>query len=202
MLWANKSTLIQGIARRLSIFYVSETTAVNDNAPHFSLDEEPWSTQPNKTTFRPKNNDFVREIIWRAKEFKLEPLSRPSNWNRVQTIGCIEQNPITCDDDVRFSTSVVLRVREASLTRKQQEELQKRQQHVDGGSVITTRGGHWRGSVPYLQIFLCLTQDAVKRLFLTTPHARSQAELDARNYDTRYVSLVCFLSLLFHVPCS
>jgi hypothetical protein len=179
----------------LYLLCIGTTTPLSDNAPLFSLDEEPWSTLP-KSTFHPKNNDFVSEIVRRAKELKLDPLPRPTNWNRVRTIEWLERYPITCGDDIRFLTGEVLRVRD-TLLRKQQEELQEREQHLgflDGGNSATTRGGHWRGCVPYLRIILCLTQDAVKRLFLARADARSQAELDARNSDSRYAS-----SLSFHI---
>ena len=176
----------------LYLLCIGTTTPLSDNAPLFSLDVEPWSTLP-KSTFHPKNNDLVREIIRRAKAFKLDPLPRPTNWNRVQTIEWLERYPITCIDDIRFLTGEVLRVRD-TLLRKQQEELQEREQHLSlgGGNSATTRGGHWRGFIPYLRIILCLTQDAVKRLFLTRADARSRAELDARNSDSRYVSLLSF----------
>jgi hypothetical protein len=47
------------------------TNPFSDNAPLFSLDEELWLTLP-KSTFHPKNNDFVREIVRRAKVFRLD----------------------------------------------------------------------------------------------------------------------------------
>jgi hypothetical protein len=109
--WANKSTLIREIEKILYLLCIGTTTPLSDYAPLFSLDKEPWLTLP-KSTFHPKNNDFVREIVRRAKVFKLDWLPRPTNWNRVQIIEWLEQYPITCGDDIRFLMGEVLRERD------------------------------------------------------------------------------------------
>ena len=81
--WANKSTLIREIEKILYLLCIGTTTPLSDYAPLFSLDKEPWLTLP-KSTFHPKNNDFVRKIVRRAKAFKLDTLligleSKPLN---------------------------------------------------------------------------------------------------------------------------
>jgi hypothetical protein len=187
--------------KMLYLLCIGMTTA-NDNgsAPLFSFDEEPWLSLP-KTAFRPRNNDFVREVLRRATALKVDPMPRPSNWTRVQNIEWLERNPITCEEDVTFLTSEVLRVRE-KLLRKNQEILEQQQNAIIGGGSIG-RGGNWRGCVPYLRVILCLTQDAVKRLFLTRAHALTRAELDARNSDSRYVMPImsilqcCSMGMMF-----
>jgi hypothetical protein len=181
----------------LYLLCIGMTTANdNGNAPLFSFDEEPWLSLP-KTDFRPRNNDFIREVLRRASALKVDPMPRPSNWTRVQNIEWLERYPIACEEDVTFLNSEVLRVREKSL-RKNQEILEQQQNAVIGGGNIG-RGGNWRGCVPYLRVILCLTQDAVKRLFLTRAHALTRAELDARNSDSRYVMPMSICAMLFNV---
>lgn len=77
----------------------------------------------------PRNNDFVREVLRRATALKVDPMPRPSNWTRVQNIEWLERNPITCEEDVTFLTSEVLRVRE-KLLRKNQEILEQQQNAI------------------------------------------------------------------------
>jgi hypothetical protein len=90
-------------------------------------------------------------------------------------------------------TSEALRLSE-KLLRRNQDILEQKQNVVIGGGSIAGRGGKWRGCVPNLRIILCLTQDAVKRLFLTRAHnSLTRAELDARNSDSRYAMPISIL---------
>ena len=162
------------------LFMLSIGLRFNDQ-PLFSVDDEPWSTLP-KTVLRPRNNDFVNEVLRRAKDMNMNPLPRPSNWNRLQTMEWLERNPFTTDADVEFLTNEVLRLRDVLLRRAREQEEQQQANTGRGGR------GHWRGCVPYLRIIMCLTRDDVKCLFLTRANTMSRAELDARNSDTRYVT--------------
>ena len=157
-----------------------------DDEPLFAVDDEPWSTLP-RTVLRPRNNDFVHDFFRRARHWNMNPLPRPRNWNRQQTMEWLERNPVSTDANVEFLTNEVLRLRD-HLLRKAQEEQDQRQAIVGRGG-----SGHWRGCVPYLRVIMCLTRDDVKCLFLTRANTRSRAELDARNSDTRYVHC--------HLPC-
>lgn len=64
-------------------------------------------------------------------------MSRPSNWTSVQNIEWLERNPITCEEDVSFLTSEVVRVRDKLL--RKERELLEQQQHqqnlVFGGGI-------------------------------------------------------------------
>ena len=171
------------------LFMLSIGLRVN-NEPLFSVDEEPWSTLP-KTVFRPRNNDFVHEVLRRANDMNINPLPRPTNWNRQQSMEWLERNPFTTDADVEFLTSEVRRLREVLLRRAREQDEQQQ------GSIGR---GHWRGCVPYLRIIMCLSRDDVKCLFPTRANTRSRAELDARNSDTRYVTAVLVLCALLACP--
>jgi hypothetical protein len=86
----------------------------------------------------------------------------------------LQQNPLCNHADIEFLTNEVLQVEDV-LIRKASEQQQ-----------TSTKGcGHWRGSVPYLRLIMCLTQDNVKCLFLTRANSRSRQELDAHNSDSR-----------------
>ena len=146
--------------------------------PIFSFESEPWSLLPKTSIVHPRNKDYVNEIMRRAKLFNVCPTPRPKNWNRVQTMEWLQQNPVHEEGDIRFLTNEVLRLEDV-LMRKANEQQQETQ------SPPVRAGGHWRGCVPYLRIIMCLTQDNVKCLFLTRANSRSRQELDARNSDSR-----------------
>jgi hypothetical protein len=83
----------------------------------------------------PKNMDNVNEIMRRAELYNTVPLPRARNWNRVQTMEWLQQNPIRDHADIEFLTNEVLRVEDV-LIRKARE-----QQEMNAGG-----RGHWRGS--------------------------------------------------------
>jgi hypothetical protein len=82
-----------------------------------------------------------------------------------------------------FLRGEVIRIKEI-LERSLAEEQQQRELLGLGG-IGVSRGGNWRGSVPYLRLILCLTQDDIKFAFLRRADAQSRQELDARNSENR-----------------
>jgi hypothetical protein len=52
-------------------------------------------------------------------------------------------------------------------------------------------GRNWQGSVTYLCLIICLTQDHVNYLFLSRADSRSRQESDAHNSKTRWVRHRC-----------
>ena len=150
-----------------------------------------------KTLMRPKNIDYVNEIVRRATLFNIRPIPRPSNWNKVQKMEWLQRNPIRDGGDIEFLSDIeflrkeVLRLEDV-LTQKarEQQEMQSALVVGGGGNAGSAGGcaggrGHWRGAVPDLRIIMSLTQDNVKCLFLTRANSQSRQELDARNSDTR-----------------
>ncbi len=146
---------------------------------------------------RPKNIDYVNEIVRRATLFNIRPIPRPSNWNKVQKMEWLQRNPIRDGGDIEFLSDIeflrkeVLRLEDV-LTQKarEQQEMQSALVVGGGGNAGSAGGcaggrGHWRGAVPDLRIIMSLTQDNVKCLFLTRANSQSRQELDARNSDTR-----------------
>ena len=129
--------------------------------PLFSLDSEPWSILPKTSFVRPKNTDYVREITRRARLFNIAQIPRPSNWTRGRTLEWLQQNPVRELADIDFLTNEVTRVQEVLRRAAQQQVPQQGE-----SSTTTTSGGgrNWRGSVPYLRLIMCLTQDHVKCL--------------------------------------
>ena len=69
---------------------------------------------------RPKNIDYVNEVMRRAELFNTVPIPRPRNKNRVQNIEWLEQNPICDHADIQFLTNEVMRL-EDILNRKARE---------------------------------------------------------------------------------
>jgi len=122
----------------------------------------------------------VREITRRARLFNIAQIPRPSNWTRGQTLEWLEQNPVRELPDIEFLTNEVTRLQEVLRRAAQQQR-----QHEGENSGRSGGGRNWRGSVPYLRMIMCLTQDNVKCLFLTRADTRSRQELDARNSESR-----------------
>jgi hypothetical protein len=147
---------------------------VNNNMPLLSLENEPWSRL--KSSLRPKNTDYVREIVRRADLYNVHPVPRPANWKRPQIIEWLEQNPVRENDCIEFLISEV--------TKRCDILVRLHQQETD----LSTGGGggtKWRGTVPYLRVIMCLTDDNVKHLFLNRANARTRLELDGRNSENR-----------------
>jgi hypothetical protein len=130
---------------------------------------------------RPRNTDYVKEIVRRAELFHVVPVPRPSNWTRVQTLEWLHRNPVRDEVDIRFLRSEVLRLRNVLERRMQEQQVLM----AVGGENGSGGRGHWRGCVPYLRVIMCLTQDRVKCLFLTRANSRSRQQLDARNSNNR-----------------
>ena len=135
---------------------------------------------------RPMNADFGKEIIRRSEFLSIIPTPRPLNWPKSQKLQWLLQAyPIQHATDILFLRREVLRLTEV-LERTAAEQQQQEQQELLGlGSLGVSRGGQWRGSVPFLRLTLCLTQDDIKHAFLTRARARSRQELDARNLENR-----------------
>ena len=161
------------------------------DTPLFSLDTEPWSLMPKTDVPRPVNADFAKEVVRRAEILRMHPTPRPLNWPKTQKIEWLEANPIQDNNDILFLRDEVSRVKhimEQSLAMEQQ------QRELLGLSGVS-RGGNWRGNVPYLRIIMTLTQDNIKVAFLRRADAQSRQELDARNSENRLSPLLS-LSLL------
>ena len=156
-------------------------TDSSGTSPLFSFEQEPWSRLP-KTSLRPRNMDYVREIARRASLFDVHPVPRASNWTRIQINEWLERNPVREVADIEFLRNEVARLH-GILVRAQE---QARMEALNNSHGRAAGGGqNWRGVVPYLRIILCLTQDSVKRLYLTRADTRSRQELDGRNSDSR-----------------
>jgi hypothetical protein len=54
---------------------------------------------------RPKNMEYVHDIMRRAKLYNTVPLPRARNWNRVQTMEWLQQNPICNHADIELLTN-------------------------------------------------------------------------------------------------
>jgi hypothetical protein len=114
-----------------------------------------------------KNTDFVNEIICRG-EAEQHTLKRP------QIIEWLEQNSVRKGNCVESLTNEVAKLCDI-LARVQRQENE-----------FSTPGGRkWQGTVPFLHVIMCLTEDHVKFLFLNQANVRPRHELDARNSENR-----------------
>ncbi|KAI2491806.1 hypothetical protein MHU86_22745 [Fragilaria crotonensis] len=147
---------------------------IDGDTPLLSVENEPWSRLP-KSSFRPKNTDFVKEIARRAKLYNVLPVPRPSNWKRPQIIEWLEQNPIRGNNCIEFLVSEVAKLKDILV------RIQQQQTDLSAGA----GGAKWRGTVPYLRVIMCLTDDQVKRLFLNRANVRTRHELDGRHSENR-----------------
>ena len=120
--------------------------------PLFSFEQEPWSRLP-RSSLRPRNIDFVREIARRASLYDVNPQPRPSNWTRIQINEWLERNPIREDNDIVFLRNEVARLQDVLVTAQEQERMDALNSNTHGRA-----GGcqNWRGLVPYLRMILCL----------------------------------------------
>jgi hypothetical protein len=151
----------------------------------FWFETVPWSLLP-KTSLRPKNTDYGKEIARRSKLFKISPALRPSNWTRLQTIEWLQQNPVRDNVDIDFLTKEVARVRNVLVRAQQQQETNELSVAITRTIPPSNIGGQsLRGNVPYLRVIMCLTQDRVKSLFLTRANIPTRQELDARRNESR-----------------
>ena len=73
--------------------------------PLFLFETEPWSLLPKSCMVRPKNMEYVHDIMRRAKLYNTVPLPRARKWNRVQTMEWLQQNPICNHADIELLTN-------------------------------------------------------------------------------------------------
>jgi hypothetical protein len=154
-----------------------------DDSPLFSFENEPWSRLL-KTEMRPVNVDFAKEIVRQARLLCIHPTPQPLNWPRAQKLEWLETNPVEDSIDISFLRGEVSRIK-GILERSLEEERQQLEVVGLGGIGVSSGRGNWRGSVPYLRLILCLTQDDIKFAFLRRADAQSRQELDARNSENR-----------------
>ena len=163
------------MTRRCYTFYTLDCSTLTQTTRNlFSFEEEPWPLLPKTSLACPKNMGYVHEIVRCSQLFRIIPIPRPKNWNRIQTMEWLEKNPVHDERDIKFLTHEVLRV-EDILIRKVREQQEVQQ----------SGRGYWQGCVPCLRVIMCLTQDNVKSLFLTRANSRSRQKLDARNSKSR-----------------
>ena len=153
-----------------------------DDSPLFSFENEPWSRLP-KSEMRPVNVDFAKKIVRRARLLRIHQTPRPLNWPKAQKLEWLETNPVEDSIDISFLRGKVSRIK--GILERSLEEEQQQLELVGLGGIGVSRGGNWRGSVPYLRLILCLTQDDIKFAFLRRADAQSRQELDARNSENR-----------------
>jgi hypothetical protein len=153
-----------------------------DDSPLFSFESEPWSRLP-KTEMRPVNVDFAKEVVRRARLLDIHPTPRLLNWPKSQKIDWLEANPVKDNIDISFLRGEVSRLKE--ILKRSLADEQQQLELVGLGGIGVSRGGNWRGSVPYLRVVLCLTQDDIKHAFLRRADAQSRQELDARYSENR-----------------
>ena len=164
----------------LFLFCLGLCLSDTDDAPFFSFESEPWSLLP-KTEMRPVNADYAKEVVRRSRVLQIRPTPRPLNWPKSQKIEWLQANPLQDYIDIFFLRGEVLRLKE-TLERSLTEEQHQRELLGLGG---VSRGGNWRGYVPYLRVIMCLTQDNIKLAFLRRADTQSRQELDARNPENR-----------------
>ena len=86
----------------------------------------------------------------------------------------LEDNPVREDECKVFLFAEVKKLRNILL--RLQEQATESQ---------ATGTSKWRGTVPYLRVIMCLTDDHVKHLFLNRANARTRQEVDGRNSESR-----------------
>jgi hypothetical protein len=143
-----------------------------NGADLFSFDNEPWSKLP-KTSMRPQNVEYLREINRRAMLYNVQPRPRPSNWKRPRIMTWLHDNPVREGDCQAFLSAEVEKLR--NILHRLQEQAAE--------SAPTT--SKWRGNVPYLRVIMCLTDDHVKHLFINRANVRTRQEVDGRNSENR-----------------
>ncbi len=150
---------------------------INSNAPLFSFNREPWSTLGKTSEVRPQNTDYVNEMVRRANLFNIVPLPCPSNWTRERTLGWNEKIPVRNDVDIEFLRSKVVRFCNFLERARNDQGMLVGVGGKSNGSVGSSgRRGTWHGVVPYLRVIMCLAQDNVTSLFLTSADGMSRQQ--------------------------
>jgi hypothetical protein len=98
-----------------------------------------------------------------VKLYNILPVPRASNWKRPQIIEWLEQNPVRVGNCLEFLTNEIAKLCDI-LVRAQRQDNE-----------FSTLGGRkWQGTVPFLCVFMCLTEDHVKFLFLNRSNVRTE----------------------------
>jgi hypothetical protein len=124
----------------------------------FSFETVPLSLLP-KTSLRPKNTVICEDIVRRATLFNISPIPRPRNWTWQQTIEWLQQNPVNDNGDIDFLANEVARLRDVLVRVQQHQETCDELAATSTTTPPTNVGGRWCGSLPYLCVIMCLTQD-------------------------------------------
>lgn len=150
----------------------------------FSFDDPPWCTLP-KTSMRPRNADYLNEINRRAYRYNILPRPRAKNWQRPRIMEWLQAHPVCEVQCIAFLVAEVKKLRDV-LNRMNEQALES----------MPTGMGKWRGSIPYLRVIMCLTDDNVKNLYLNRANVRTRQEIDGRNSENRYVGSVVLVHSL------
>jgi hypothetical protein len=122
---------------------------------------------------QPQNLEYLREANRRAVLYDIVPRPRPSNWKRPRIIKWLQDNPVR-EGDCKAFFSEIEKLRNILL--------QLQEQATELALAVTSK---WQGTVPYLRVIMCLTDDHVKHLFANRANTRTRQELDGRNGKNR-----------------
>ncbi|KAI2505085.1 hypothetical protein MHU86_9361 [Fragilaria crotonensis] len=147
--------------------------------PVLDLDVEPWSGIK-KRDIKPARTEYAEEIVRRSKLMsttadRVHQQHKPANWSLTKCVEWLQEHPVVDQQDISFLKNEVQRVKAIILNaQREQAEEEARQ-----------TGGQWRGSIPYMRLIMCLTEDDIKAAFLRRADTRTRHQLDARNSDVR-----------------
>ena len=123
---------------------------------------------------RPQNHEFLQEVYRWARLYDIQPRPRPTNWKRPRIIEWLHNNPVREGSCKAFLFAEIEKLRNI-LQRLQEQAVES----------APTGSSKWRGSIPYLRIIMCLTDDQVKHLFINRANTRTRQEVDERNNENR-----------------
>ena len=147
--------------------------------PVLDLDVEPWSGIK-KRDIKPARTEYAEEIVRRSKLMsttadRVHQQHKPANWSLTKCVEWLQEHPVVDQQDISFLKNEVQRVK-AIILNAQREHAEEEARQT---------GGQWRGSIPYMRLIMCLTEDDIKAAFLRRADTRTRHQLDARNSDVR-----------------
>ena len=151
--------------RKLIVMTIGLETEIDADSP-------PWNSIPRRE-IKPRKKDFQDEAKRRGTTSLPPP--RPNNWDVNQCVTWLKENPVSCDDELRFlqqeSECVCQALRRAETEAAMNNEL--------------THTGQWLGPTLIIRLAHCVMHNKVKPHYIHRNQAMTRHQLDDRNSTDR-----------------
>jgi hypothetical protein len=139
---------------------------------------EPYASYSGRNRFLPTQPIIVAEVFRRSKYHKKVP-PKCKNWTKCLLLEWLLENPRKNLDDVNFL------IKEEESFRNVLAEARKERETTSTEPTKPTKKSPWISNEPFLRLYHCLLDDAVKQAFLKKDDALTRQQLDANKSDKR-----------------